>query len=114
MNGHADMRNYRLEKANSGQSLSVLPGDTISIELPGNPATGFDWAFEWQENSIFDLVKKEYRTPENNNIGAGGMHFFLFKINKSGQGTIKLKYWQEWEGDTSIRDSFSISVYSTA
>jgi inhibitor of cysteine peptidase len=107
------MRNYPLGKANNGQSLSVLPGDTISIELPGNPTTGFDWTFEWQENSIFELVNREYRIPDNTNIGGGGIHFFLLKIKKPGQSTIKLKYWQEWEGDASIRDSFTISIYST-
>ncbi|MFZ4076692.1 MAG: protease inhibitor I42 family protein [Legionellaceae bacterium] len=53
---------------------------TFEVRLPANPTTGFQWHVKQYDKAHFDLLKRQYKSPTNGLIGAGGEMFFLFKV----------------------------------
>ena len=43
-------------------------------------------------------------------IGAGGTRTFTFIAKNAGTVDLQLKLWREWEGDSSIRERFEVTI----
>jgi inhibitor of cysteine peptidase len=104
------MKIHHLIKEDNERTIETAVGDILSVELDSNPTTGFDWAFDELDASMFAAVEDNFNLAENAAIGAGGAHIFKLKVIKAGRGQIKLKYRRSWEGDSSIRDRFTLTV----
>lgn len=95
--------------ADSGKSLEVSSGDTLSLQLPENPTTGYRWAVQSPENQNLELQSSEF-SPPSSGIGGSGQRVFTFRAKSSGTATLQLKEWREWEGDRSILNRFELTV----
>jgi len=105
-----------LTKQDKDKMLNVAVGESFVITLDENPTTGYVWAVDEQPESLV-LQSSDYVSdapPDKPDrpmiVGAGGKRTFTFVAQKSGTTTLKLKHWRSWEGDTSIVDTFSVSV----
>lgn len=94
----------------SGQTIFIPRGDTISIELEENPTTGFLWAIE-EADSIFSITQNNYQL-QNDAMGGGGIRTIKFKSLGAGEGKIRLKNWQRWSGEVDRR--FEVLIKSSS
>jgi len=85
----------------------------ITIELEGNPTTGFTWVYAMAPEGIVREVSNEY-IPSNTSrdaVGSGGKFVFVFEAIASGETELFFKYLREWE--TEIPAS-KIMIYKLA
>ena len=95
---HADGKS--LTEKNSGEKVVLREGDLLSIKLPANPTTGYDWNFL--------LIGKARLTQEGDVVResqgtAGGMvgvpvnEIWKFRASEAGSMTMTFTYARAWE-----------------
>lgn len=104
------MQEIKLTQANNGESYELHRDDVVVIRLAENPTTGYCWEIEELDKNILALQSSDFFLPEDPQFGEGGMRVFVFKAKAAGGAHIRLKYWQEWEGNDSIRDVFNVTT----
>lgn len=104
------MSQHSLSLADSGQTIAVKRGDTITIQLAENPTTGYRWSEPTLENDSVSLQRSQFVGTQSNAPGAGGQHLITLRAEKPGKTTLSLKYWRDWEGDQSILERFTITL----
>ena len=103
------MSTLRLTQANHSQSFIVRIGDEIIIQLAENPTTGYRWAVEPTAVPILTLEHSRF-TPSGTNPGTSGQRTLTFKAQQAGTAQLQFKLWQQWEGERSITDRFSVTI----
>ncbi|HEX8969139.1 MAG TPA: protease inhibitor I42 family protein [Chloroflexota bacterium] len=107
------MTALRLSRTDDGVVAQVGVGDVVEIRLAENPSTGFTWAIE----PLPPMVRLEdtaFQAPPDAAIGTGGTRLARFRVAASGQATIRLKHWRDWEGDASVTERFSVTLRVSA
>jgi len=98
--------------------FSVAPDTAFSVNLAGNPTTGFQWYLsnesEVQSSSIV-LVGQDYAQKKNTGkmVGSGGSFVFSFKANEvCGQELPKLafEYKRAWETDVAPASTAEVTL----
>lgn len=99
--GCASTETYNLKYADSGKTLKLALGDTVNVELPENPTTGYSWAFftNPEPQNIVTNVTESYRQYNvgEDMLGVGGIKIFSFKATHPGEVTITGYYYRPWE-----------------
>jgi len=98
-----------LTATDSGKTFEVSSGDTLSIQLPENPTTGYRWTIQNPDDPNLELQNSEF-SPSSSSIGAGGQRTFTFQAKSPGTAHLQLKEWRAWEGDRSILNRFELTV----
>jgi inhibitor of cysteine peptidase len=102
----------RLGIADNGAHIDARSVEGIVLELPENPTTGYRWHIEEIEGSI-ELVEDAFNLPSDATFGGGGTREFTFRRRAPGVARLKLKHWQEWEGERSVDKRFSAEIEFT-
>ena len=100
---------------NKYQTLTIddaSAGDKITITLPSNGTTGFQWSLTGisDKTVVAQEGKSQYLTPKSTLAGAGGQEVWTFKALKTGTSTISLEYSQSWQGGTKGAWTFTANV----
>lgn len=98
-----------LTEADNGKDIDVHVGDTIVLRLPENPTTGFRWAFDDLDTGAVS-AKEGDQTHSSEAVGSGGEMTWHLTPTAAGATPIKLKLWRHWEGDTSTRKRFAVTL----
>jgi inhibitor of cysteine peptidase len=82
-----------------------LAGNHGTVELEGNPTTGYVWEYEIANPDIIKEVSNEYIPDDKGDgeveaVGAGGVFVFTFKGVAQGETLVTFKYHRSWEEDT--------------
>ena len=104
------MPNINLRRNDDGKSFEVHIGDSISIRLKENATTGFRWTIDKNNDKIMATKSSEFLIEKDSEFGSGGIRLFTYIAKSAGISHIKLKHWREWEGESSIIDSFRVTV----
>lgn len=99
-----------LTKVDDGQTVELKAGDTLIIELQGNPSTGFSWELFHTDETILRLVGEPEFTQQGNMLGSGGTFTFTFEAVDPGETSLVLVYHRPWEVDTAPEDTFELTV----
>jgi inhibitor of cysteine peptidase len=104
--------NVDLTPKDSGSTLTVSPGDTLTIRLPGNPTTGFTWAALPVDGKSVQFLSLDYvpDAHEPNHVGVGGIYIATFKAVQPGQSSLRLEEKRPWEKDQPPIHSFNLTV----
>ena len=102
-----------LNHTDSGRSLELKDGDTVTIRLPENPTTGFRWQVD-QIDADIHLMDASFEPSKESEIGSGGIREFRFLLHGSKGGVVTLKHWRDWEGEASIIKRFDFRVEPTS
>ena len=98
-------------------------GKTMSLRLPANPSTGYDWSYtleEGENNGNIILNRQENDFPETNLMGAGGYRVYYFVGSEIGPVKLTFTYSRPWEGgevaydvvyDFNVNEDFDIEWY---
>jgi inhibitor of cysteine peptidase len=98
-----------LTEADNGKDIDVQVGETIALRLPENPTTGYRWAFDDLDTAAV-TAKDGDHTQSSEAVGSGGETTWSLTPTAAGSTPIKLKLWRHWEGDTSIRKRFEVTL----
>ena len=66
---------------NKAQTMDVdAKSSEITIALPSNPTTGYEWSIVSYDGKILNLISSEYVAPKTKLVGAGGNRVFTFSV----------------------------------
>ena len=91
----------------NGETVTLPVGDTLAIELAGNPTTGYEWVVAQADAHLLEAAETEYQ-PDSDALGAGGRYTFRFRALASGSTPVVLAYRRSWEPDPI--ETFSLTV----
>lgn len=93
--------------AQNGQSVALVTGKMLIVELPGNPTTGYEWTVVQNDASLLQPEEPAYE-PDSSAIGSGGLYTFKFRALKAATALLRLTYRRSWEPDAI--ETFSLTV----
>ena len=92
------------------KTQSVKVGELITIKLPENPTTGFNWEIKEINKKILELAEAEFEAGEGEQIGGGGTKIFKFKPKSPGSTIIKLILKRISDPDDSAIQHFEATI----
>jgi inhibitor of cysteine peptidase len=98
-----------LTKADHGRVVQLRLGDAISLELPDNPAAGYQWAIDGREDAALTAASSEFK-PSGAGVGGGGIETWTLTARAAGRTALMLKCWRPWEGESSVVDRFAVTI----
>ena len=107
-NSSADASSAAVTQSQNGETIALPKGESLTIELPGNPTTGYEWTVAQLDPAFLRLADSTY-APDSSAIGSGGTYTFRFETLQPGATTLALAYRRSWE-TTASDQSFSIGV----
>jgi inhibitor of cysteine peptidase len=100
----------RLTHADSGSTVTLHPGDTLEIVLPGNPTTGYTWEVKPGSEALLKQKGDPEFTPDSKALGSGGKMMMRFTVVAVGKGSLVLLYRRPFEPETRPLQSFGIRI----
>lgn len=92
-----------------GGRIQVRVGDLIELRLPENASTGYRWTLDHLDARLFEVGDTGAEYPEGR-IGSGGQVSFHITIVAAGNGTLALRCWRPWEGESGVLKRFAVEV----
>ena len=73
---------------------------TETIELEGNPTTGYTWVYSMSPEGVVAEVSNEYIPDQTapGVVGSGGKFVFTFEAVAAGEAELVFSYLRTWEG----------------
>jgi len=103
-----------IDRNAAGSTVELLPGQRLTVTLPGNPTTGFAWEMVPGAGSVLESQGEAQFTAASNGasgkLGAGGIYRFDFVAVGTGSTPLKFIYRRSFEKDVAPVESFEVSV----
>ena len=100
----------QLPESSNTTEVQARPGDTLEIRLHENATTGYRWALDHLNAELFAEVSSDADYPPSA-TGSGGTAILRVKTIAQGSGTLNLKYWRSFEGDSGVIQRFAVKVH---
>ncbi len=84
----------------AGHYVEAAVGQVITVRLPGNPTTGFEWVALPPDDAAVSVEASGQYVPDPvgaNVVGGGGTYVFHYKAERPGAAKIVLHYRRNWE-----------------
>ena len=94
----------------SGTTVTLHVGDTLEIQLDGNPTTGYGWEIIPDESGVLTVTGDPTYTADSELIGSGGTYLFSLTADEAGEADVNLVYSRSWEADVAPASSFTLHV----
>ena len=78
---------------------SMPEQNTATIELAGNPTTGYTWVYTMSPEGIVREVSNDYIVDRADLIGSGGKFIYVFESITEGVTELIFSYLRVWEVD---------------
>jgi len=99
-----------LTAKNAGKIIEMNIGDTFSVELEGNPSTGYTWEVADMDIAVLKQVGETEFKTRSDLVGASGILILRFETIGRGETTLNLVYHRPWEEDIPPEEIFEVSV----
>jgi predicted secreted protein len=75
---------------------------TATVELQGNPTTGYTWIYTMSPKGFLREISNEYIADKTGEavVGSGGKFIFTFEALAEGEAELIFSYLRVWETDT--------------
>jgi len=105
------MTEIKLTKNDNGKTFEAQAEDSVVIELPENPTTGYVWTLDVKEGQgVAHVSDSRYAAASESGIGGGGIRTFIVKIQSAGNATIDMKLRRQWEPESAAIDGFKALI----
>jgi len=88
------------------QNISAvkLEGNKATVELKGNPTTGYSWDYTMSPEGIVREIFKDYipDKKDENLAGSGGKFVFTFEAVTQGEAELVFSYFRPWEAEPAL------------
>jgi len=98
-----------IRASDEGDQIELRRGQTVAVELEGNPSTGYTWEAVELDEAILRQIGEPSFTPESGAVGAPGTQILRFRAVGEGSTTLRLVYHRPWE-DAEPERTFSVEV----
>lgn len=96
--------------ADSGTTVQLKTGQSLKVELSGNPSTGNDWRkITFNEQVIMKDGKRDYNLDDDR-IGSGGIYQFHFKALAPGKTKLYMEYGPKYDDQKEALKIFEVEV----
>jgi predicted secreted protein len=105
------VQEWFLDIDDNGASLSIAAGDLVTLELEGNPTTGYTWEITIVDGTALTVLgEPEYRS-DTALVGSPGVFSFRFRAAAEGETEIELVYHRSWENEDPLQTfRFAVNV----
>ncbi len=84
--------------ADSGRTIQMTVGQTVTLRLAANLATGYRWQkVTAPDERVLIVVAAGYDRPAAEAAGAGGQAWWKLRATGAGETSIELRYARPWE-----------------
>ncbi len=86
--------------------------ENATIEIKGNPTTGYEWTYKAETNGIVAVSDEYKQDSSGGGTGAGGTYIFVLSGIKEGETTLTFTYSRSWEPnpDTDATKVYKVTV----
>ena len=100
------------EDQQSDCPLRLDNGQTLMINLPSNPTTGFRWIVVKAAPGVLKSMGPEvYTNPEDAGmVGSGGKSTWRFRAYQAGQDALLMQYQRPWEQGVAPAKTFACEI----
>lgn len=103
------MAEVAVTREQNGRVIVVKVGDSIVLQLPENPTTGYVWALDSVDSTLLETGAPAFHGG-GAGVGTGGEKTWTLAARAPGRTRVALKRWRHWEGDTSIVERFAVTL----
>jgi inhibitor of cysteine peptidase len=97
--------------ADNGKTVDAAAGSTLSVQLPGNPSTGYTWSTDGDLPAMLTQDgEPSFEASSAGTPGSGGTMTMKYTVTAAGTGDLKLKYWRTFEPTVAPVSTFSVTV----
>ncbi len=86
-----------LTQGDNGGSIAARVGDTVTIQLPETPATGFRWRLLAGDRGGLALAGDDFEPAPRSAVGGGGLRRLRFAARRSGAAQLEIRLARSWE-----------------
>ena len=94
----------------NNSSINLKTGDTLVVELKGNPSTGYQWQQIAPDTTILRQLGEPAFTPDSSAPGAPGKVEMRFEAVGEGYMLLQLVYQRPFEPQSPPAQSFQLNV----
>ena len=95
----------------AGTTVTLRTGDNLTVELEGNPSTGYNWVPLSQDLKTLKLVgEPEAKPADSKLVGAPQTILLHFTATNPGQETLKLGYQRPWEKNVDPIKTYEVNI----
>jgi|LSQX01.1.fsa_nt_gb beta-N-acetylhexosaminidase len=94
--GGATAAQLTINENNSGETLTLYPGDILELTLESNPTTGYSWQGDLDIAGVLNVIEHGFRS-KGVLPGAPGEEYWFLKAAGPGSGSLSLEYKRSWE-----------------
>ena len=100
--------------AHNHQHLTLLKGQKLLVELPGNPSTGFMWRTVEGGSPVLDSLGDSTYEPSQSasEVGSGGTYTFTYWVAGTGSATLRLAYARPSDPSGTAQETFEVQITS--
>ncbi|MBF0544622.1 MAG: protease inhibitor I42 family protein [Candidatus Riflebacteria bacterium] len=100
-----------IDNTSNGKEMTLFVGQTLSLSLEENPATGYRWTIEDFKPSVLEQLEAIFKQPAKSDpADSSGKRIFGFLAKKVGETPLKLEYQRPWSETTKPAQTFSINL----
>ncbi|MBR2364122.1 MAG: protease inhibitor I42 family protein [Lentisphaeria bacterium] len=102
-----------LTQQDSGRTFEVKTGSFITVTLPGNPTTGYQWRFATAfDPVVLGLCRDSFLSPTGEKTaGKPGTRLLKFEVIAPGKAALDLEYVRPWEKNGEAAQRFQVMFY---
>lgn len=94
----------------SGMTYNLSEDDPFSIELPGNPTTGYVWTLlPYDQTVVTQLGDPDYQVNDDK-IGSGGLYTYKFQTVGDGQTKLVFEYCRKGDSVADPSRTFGVMI----
>jgi inhibitor of cysteine peptidase len=98
-----------LVERDNGRTIELGVGDTVLLRLPENATTGYRWALDCVDPDLLCGHEARY-FGHAAAVGSGGIVEWQLDVKAPGTAAVRLKLWRHWEGETSVKGRFAVTL----
>jgi beta-N-acetylhexosaminidase len=107
--GSAPAAQLTINENNSGETLTLYPGDIMELTLESNPSTGYAWQGDLNIAGVLEVIEHGFKS-RGVLPGAPGEEYWLLKAAGPGSGSLSLEYSRSWEEDNDPVNRFAAVI----
>lgn len=103
--------NVEFTDTNSGQTVYLKTGETLTVKLPANPTTGYTWGIAALDEAVVENTGSTYNSEcAEGVLGCGGSEKWEFLAVAEGETYLEMVYYRIWQGEDSAIKEFSLNI----
>jgi inhibitor of cysteine peptidase len=107
-----DDNDVQIDGGAAGTTVALDAGQTLRVELEGNPTTGYEWEVSAVNEAILRYVDSDF-DPDSDATGSGGTVTLTFEAVGAGATLLELIERPSWEPPSDSHQRFSVTVRVT-